>query len=80
MIASIPDDGPEDVAIVVFPAVVVVVVVLASTAGVTMLVDTKIITIARTEIVIAVAMGWLLLLFLLFRCIIFLSFPNMNTG
>ena len=40
------------------PAVVVVVVVaLAATAGVTMLVDTKINTIARAEIVIAVAMG-----------------------
>ena len=33
-----------------------------------MLVDTKIITIARTEIVVA-AMEWLLL-FLLFRCVI----------
>ena len=30
-----------------------------------MLVDTKIITIARTQIVIAVAMGWLLLLFVI---------------
>ena len=47
----------DDVTVVVFPAVVVVVVVLASTAGVTMLVDTKIITIARAEIVIAVTMG-----------------------
>ena len=36
-------------------------------AGVTILVDTKIITIARTERV--VAMGWLLL-FLSFRCVI----------
>jgi hypothetical protein len=40
-----------------------------------MLVDTKIITIARTEIVVAVAMGWLLL-FLLFRCVICVSCPN----
>jgi uncharacterized membrane protein YdfJ with MMPL/SSD domain len=43
------------VVFLVFPAVVVAVVPLAA-AGVTTLVDTKIITIARTEMVVAVAM------------------------
>ena len=59
---------------VVFPAVVVVVVVGLAAAEVTILVGTKIITIARTEIVVAVAMGWLL--FLLFRCVKYVSFQT----
>ena len=63
-----------DVVVVVFPAAVVVVVVVGLAAAVViMLVDTKIITIARTEIVVAI--GWLLL-FLSFRCVKYVSCPN----
>ena len=47
---------------------------MLAAAGVTILVDTKIITIARTEIVVVVAMGWLL--FLLFRCVKYVSFQT----